>query len=168
MTFISILQKYVFPFLLATDVFNPLNTGHLKSHYDYIIVGAGSAGSVIASRLSEDPCVSVLLLEAGPKAQVLTEVPLAGMEIGGTINDWNYKTVPQKFGAFAYPNHQMTMPRGKGLGGSSIINYMLYVRGNKRDYDRWADIGCEGWSWKDVYPYFLKSEDNTDPAVLRD
>ncbi|XP_042913595.2 glucose dehydrogenase [FAD, quinone]-like, partial [Parasteatoda tepidariorum] len=90
------------------------------------------------------------------------------MEIGGTINDWNYKTVPQKFGAFAYPNHQMTMPRGKGLGGSSMINYMLYVRGNKRDYDRWADIGCEGWSWKDVYPYFLKSENNTDPAILRD
>ncbi|XP_042908416.1 L-sorbose 1-dehydrogenase-like [Parasteatoda tepidariorum] len=167
MTFISILSEYVFPFLLATDIFNPRISDNFKSNYDYIIVGAGSSGSVIASRLSEDSCVSVLLLEAGPKAQVLTEVPLAGLNIAKTINDWNYKTIPQKNGAFAYPNHRITMPRGKGLGGSSMANYMLYVRGNKKDYDRWSEIGCEGWSWNDVYPYFLKSENNTDPRIVR-
>ncbi|XP_071036074.1 L-sorbose 1-dehydrogenase-like isoform X2 [Parasteatoda tepidariorum] len=167
MTFISILQKFVFPFLLGTEIFNPLNTDHLKSHYDYIIVGAGSAGSVIASRLSEDECVKVLLLEAGPEAQIASEVPLAAHELRNSVNDWAYMSVPQKNGAQGFPNQQVSVPRGKGLGGSSSINYAIYTRGSHMDYDQWAINGATGWSWKEVFPYFKKSENMTDLQLLR-
>nr|XP_042903111.1 L-sorbose 1-dehydrogenase [Parasteatoda tepidariorum] len=136
--------------------------------YDYIVVGAGAAGSVIAARLSEDRCVSVLLLEAGPKALKITEVPALQFFSQNSPNDWGYKTVPQKRGAQFLLNRQMVTPRGKGLGGSTLLNYMLYVRGNRLDYDGWAKQGATGWSWKDVYPYFLKSEGNTDPKIVED
>ncbi|XP_054708986.1 glucose dehydrogenase [FAD, quinone]-like [Uloborus diversus] len=134
--------------------------------YDYIIVGAGSAGAVVASRLSEDPCVTVLLLEAGGTTDPISEVPAAAFLLQLTDMDWQYKTVPQKKGALGYDNHQLPWPRGKGIGGTSLLNFFMYVRGNRRDYDRWAKNGARGWAWKDVLPYFLKSEDNTDPELM--
>lgn len=84
-----------------------------------------------------------------------------------TAQDWKYYTEPQKHSCFALKENRSRWPRGKVLGGSSTLNYMLYVRGNKRDYDLWANLGNYGWSWDDVFPYFVKSEDNRDPDILK-
>ncbi|GIY85359.1 glucose dehydrogenase [Caerostris extrusa] len=130
-----------------------------------LFMGAGSAGSVVASRLSEDECVKVLLLEAGGKVYPVTEIPALTFLSTSTDMDWQYKTVPQARAAGGYEDRKLPYPRGKGLGGSSLLNFMLYVRGNKRDYDFWETLGATGWSWKNVFPYFLKSEDNTDPQI---
>ncbi|KAG8194261.1 hypothetical protein JTE90_024589 [Oedothorax gibbosus] len=139
----------------------------LKDEYDFIIVGAGSAGSVVASRLSEVPCVSVLLLEAGPSPPLLTEVPgLSQAFYGNSDITWHYKTVPQKHTAKAMVNNQLDWIGGKTLGGTSTINGMLYVRGTHHDYDNWARKGAIGWSYSDIKPYFLKAEDNQDPEYL--
>jgi len=128
--------------------------------FDYVIVGGGSAGSILASRLSEDPDISVCLLEAGGKGKsLLVRVPTAAVAMlpgRPRINNWAFETVPQK-GLKGRKGYQ---PRGKALGGSSAINAMLYIRGQAQDYDGWAKLGCEGWSWTDVFPYFLKSENN--------
>jgi choline dehydrogenase-like flavoprotein len=126
--------------------------------FDYIIVGAGSAGCVIASRLSEDPNVSVCLLEAGGSdSSVLIQAP-AGVATMSWINKYNYdfETVPQP-GLNGRRGYQ---PRGKTLGGSSSVNAMLYVRCNKRDYDQWAALGNPGWSYEEVLPFFKRSEHN--------
>jgi len=122
--------------------------------YDYVIVGAGSAGCVLASRLSEDPEVSVLLLEAGPPdVNQNIHVPLGYLKLTRTEVDWDFSTAPE-------PNcngRRISLPRGKVLGGSSSINAMVYIRGNRRDYDDWK---IPGWAWDDLFPYFLKAEDN--------
>ncbi|XP_015925949.1 L-sorbose 1-dehydrogenase [Parasteatoda tepidariorum] len=147
--------------------YKPYTSDTFNREYDYIVVGAGSAGSVVASRLSEDPCVSVLLLEAGPNPDAITEIPAAAFLLQHGKYDWEYKTVPQKRGALGYDNRQLQWPRGKGIGGSSLLNFFMYVRGNKRDYDQWAEDGADGWSWKDVKPYFIKSENNTDKEICQ-
>src|SRR4029077_7314336 len=122
--------------------------------YDYVIVGAGSAGCVLAARLSEDPDVSVLLLEAGPPdTNENIHVPLGYLQLAGTEVDWGYFTAPEP----RCNGRRIPLPRGKVLGGSSSINAMVYIRGNRRDYDEW---GISGWAWDDLFPYFLKSEDN--------
>ena len=122
--------------------------------YDYVIVGAGSAGCVLAARLSEDPDTSVLLLEAGPQdTKQDIHVPLGYLKLARTEVDWNYASAPE-------PNcngRRISLPRGKVLGGSSSVNAMVYIRGNRRDYDEWE---VPGWSWDDLFPYFLKAEDN--------
>ncbi|XP_073948385.1 glucose dehydrogenase [FAD, quinone]-like [Choristoneura fumiferana] len=127
-------------------------------NYDFIIVGAGSAGSVLANRLSEVPEWKVLLVEAGGNPTLATEAPHLFYNNMGTTEDWGYKTEPQTGACRAYKGNQCAWPRGKTLGGCSSINAMFYVRGNKIDYDDWAANGNEGWSYDDVLPYFKKSE----------
>jgi choline dehydrogenase len=123
------------------------------SAYDYIIVGAGSAGCVLASRLSEDNDVSVLVIEAGPPDEKENiHVPAAFGSLFKTDVDWDYATFPEA----GCNNRMMYMPRGKTLGGSSSINAMVYIRGNRADYDGWGP----GWTYDEVLPYFKKSEDN--------
>lgn len=144
-----------------------LGSNDWNYEYDYIVIGAGSAGAVVASRLSEDPDVTVLLLEAGGNEDVLTDIPLFAPALQLTSLDWQYKTEPQEQACFGLKDRRSAWPRGKVLGGTSVLNFMLYVRGNRNDYNRWAADGCEGWSWNEVYPYFLKSEDNRDLEVAR-
>ena len=125
--------------------------------YDYIIVGAGSAGCVLANRLSADPDVSVLLLEAGPRDwNPFIHMP-AGLSklVNFKSLNWNYHTEPEP----ALNNRRLYWPRGKVLGGSSSINAMCYSRGHRSDYDDWAAAGNPGWSWDEVLPYFIRSED---------
>jgi choline dehydrogenase len=132
------------------------------SSYDYVIVGAGSAGCVLANRLSEDPAVSVLVIEAGgadrsPKIKI----PAAFSEQFRTKLDWAYETDPEP----GCDDRRLFVPRGRSLGGSSSMNAMLYVRGCAADYDGWASDGCEGWSWRDVLPYFKRSENREGPGA---
>lgn len=128
-------------------------------NYDYIIVGAGSAGCVLANRLSVDPNNKVLLLEAGSKDSKLEiSIPLAFAQLYHSKVDWDYKPEPLE-----HANGQVIFyPRGKVLGGCSSINLMLYVRGAKKDYDEWADLGNKGWSYDEILPYFKKSEQHND------
>src|SRR5258708_4657148 len=123
--------------------------------YDYIIVGAGSAGCVLANRLSEDPSVSVLLLEAGKADHSLfIRVPIAASLLYKGPYDWAFETEPQP----QLNDRRLYFARGKGLGGSSTINSMIYIRGAPQDYDQWAALGNPGWSFAEVLPYFKKLE----------
>ena len=126
--------------------------------YDYIIIGAGSAGSAIANRLAEDYALRILILEAGPADDsFMLKMPAGFANLGeNSPYNWRYETVPQVH----CNNRRMYWPRGKTLGGSSAINAMLYVRGNAWDYDHWRQLGNEGWSYNDVLPSFKKAENN--------
>ncbi len=125
--------------------------------FDYIIIGAGSAGCVLANRLSSNPATQVLLLEAGgPDKKMEIHIPAAYSKLNRTEVDWGFETEPQPH----VLNRKIYLPRGKALGGSSSTNAMAYVRGNRADYDEWASMGNEGWSYEDVLPYFKKSEHN--------
>jgi choline dehydrogenase-like flavoprotein len=128
--------------------------------FDFIVVGGGSGGCAVASRLSEDPATSVALLEAGGKDDnwVVTTPGALILMVAGKVNNWAFDTVPQA-GLNGRVGYQ---PRGKGLGGSSAINAMVYTRGHRRDYDQWASLGNSGWSYADVLPYFNRSEDNSE------
>jgi choline dehydrogenase-like flavoprotein len=127
---------------------------------DFIVVGGGSGGCAVASRLSEDAQTSVTMLEAGGLNNnwVVTTPGALLLMVSGKVNNWALETVPQAGlnGRIGY------QPRGKGLGGSSAINAMVYIRGHRNDYDRWASLGNAGWSYADVLPYFKRSEDNAD------
>ena len=124
--------------------------------FDFIVVGAGSAGCVVANRLSADAGKSVLLVEAGgPDRNLLVRLPmLMGKLFNSGIYNWRYHTEPVQ----SLNGRSLYWPRGKVLGGSSTINGMLYVRGNRHDYDRWAQLGLSGWSYEDVLPAFRQSE----------
>src|SRR6202047_4840776 len=127
---------------------------------DFVVVGGGSGGCAVASRLSEDPKTSVALLEAGGECDnwVVTTPGAMILMISGKVNNWAFDTVPQPGlnGRIGY------QPRGKGLGGSSAINAMVYIRGHRSDYDHWASLGNTGWSYADVLPCFKRSEDNSE------
>lgn len=127
--------------------------------YDYVIVGAGSAGCVLASRLTENPDVQVLVLEAGPPDDASEiRIPAAISMLFKTTYDWNYQTVPQQRAA----DRSIYWPRGRVLGGSSSINAMIYIRGSRYDYDTWREeYGCAGWGYTDLLPYFLRAENNS-------
>ena len=128
--------------------------------FDFVVVGGGSGGCAVAGRLSEDPKTSVALLDAGGRCDnwVVTTPGALVLMIAGGVNNWAFDTVPQPGlqGRIGY------QPRGKGLGGSSAINAMVYIRGHRRDYDQWASLGNQGWSYADVLPYFKRSEDNSE------
>jgi len=131
----------------------------MRKSFDYIIVGAGSAGCVLANRLSADPAVQVLLLEAGPRDwNPFIHMPagLAKLVNFKSLN-WNYETEPEP----ALNNRRLYWPRGRVLGGSSSINAMCYSRGHRSDYDDWAEAGNPGWAWSDVLPYFRRSENQS-------
>ncbi len=131
--------------------------------FDYIIIGAGSAGCVLANRLSADPSVSVLLLEAGgPDKTMEISIPAAYSKLNHTNVDWGFWSEPQP----ALGGRRMYLPRGKALGGSSSTNAMAYVRGNRADYDEWAALGNVGWSYNEVLPYFIKAEHNEQAGQL--
>ncbi|KAJ9586360.1 hypothetical protein L9F63_019982 [Diploptera punctata] len=128
--------------------------------YDFIVIGGGSAGSVAASRLSEIPEWKVLLLEAGGDEPPGTQVPSMVINYHGSELDWKYKTEPESGACLANPDRRCNWIRGKVLGGCSVLNGMMYLRGHPRDYNEWAEAGNTGWSYQDVLPYFRKSEDN--------
>ena len=130
--------------------------GVFSEQYDYVIVGGGSAGCVLAARLSEDPAVSVCLIEAGPPDRhPLIHMPLGilWMMRSRTLN-WNYATEPEP----ELGGRRLFWPRGRTLGGSSSSNAMCYLRGHPADYDAWAADGNPGWSFAEVLPYFLRAE----------
>jgi choline dehydrogenase-like flavoprotein len=128
--------------------------------FDFVVVGAGSGGCAVAGRLSEDSATSVALLDAGGNCDnwVVTTPGALVLMVAGNVNNWAFNTVPQKGlnGRIGY------QPRGKGLGGSSAINAMVYIRGHRWDYDHWASLGNSGWAYADVLPYFKRSENNAD------
>ncbi len=134
--------------------------GRVPDTFDFVVVGGGSGGCAVAGRLSEDPRTSVALLEAGGAGDnwVVTTPGALALMVPSKLNNWAFDTVPQASlnGRVGY------QPRGKGLGGSSAINAMVYIRGHRSDYDQWASLGNAGWSFADVLPYFKRSEDNAD------
>ena len=128
--------------------------------FDFVVVGAGSGGCAVAGRLSEDAATSVALLDAGGRNDnwIVTTPYALVLMVAGPVNNWSFSTVPQPGlnGRIGY------QPRGKGLGGSSAVNAMVYIRGHRADYDHWASLGNPGWSFADVLPYFKRSENNAD------
>ncbi|XP_069680293.1 glucose dehydrogenase [FAD, quinone]-like [Periplaneta americana] len=135
------------------------------TYYDYIIVGAGSAGCVLANRMSEIANQSVLLLEAGGEEPSLADVPAFIINTFGSKIDWKYTAEPQQRSC---GGQRCTFARGKVLGGSSSLNAMMYNRGSPLDYDHWAEEGNYGWAYEDVLPYFRLSEDNLDADIAND
>lgn len=130
--------------------------------FDYIIIGAGSAGCVLANRLSEDGTSTVCILEAGPEDRsALIHTPMGfAFFPKGTVYNWSFETAPQRH----MDGKVGKQPRGRALGGSSSINAMIYIRGSKADYDGWANAGATGWAWEEVLPYFKKAEDQSRGA----
>ncbi|XP_062603390.1 alcohol dehydrogenase [acceptor]-like [Saccostrea cucullata] len=162
--------------LFAVFVYYFMNTKHktseeanivFNSTYDYIIVGAGSAGCVLANRLSEDLGSSVLIVEAGgsENENEIMHIPMASGGLQNTKQDWAFRTVPQKNACLGLKDKRSAQARGRVLGGSGSINYMLYMRGSRHDFDGWEKEGAEGWSYKDILPYYIKSEDIQIPTL---
>ncbi len=129
----------------------------MAQEYDFIIVGGGSAGCVLAARLSENPDSRVLLIEAGGRDwHPYYKMPAGFAKMTKGIGSWGWHTVPQKH----MNNMRIRFTQARVLGGGSSVNAQIYTRGNAQDYDEWRQMGCEGWSYEDVLPYFRKSEDN--------
>ncbi|XP_075155521.1 glucose dehydrogenase [FAD, quinone]-like [Haematobia irritans] len=143
---------------------SPNEAGRLLKEYDFIVVGAGTGGCTVAARLSEISQWNVLLLEAGGPELLAVDFPIAAnvLQLSQEIN-WAYATQPSDKFCLGMVDRRCNFPRGKVMGGSSVLNYMMYTRGNRRDYDTWARMGNVGWSYKDVLPYFRKLEGSIIP-----
>ncbi|XP_076653430.1 glucose dehydrogenase [FAD, quinone] [Halictus rubicundus] len=146
---------------------NILDDNLFTEEYDFIIVGAGSAGCVLANRLSEISTWKVLLLEAGIEEPEVADVPAFASMLQASNIDWMYRTQPEAHSCRSRRGGGCAWARGKVMGGSSTINYMIYIRGNPKDYDEWAEKGNHGWSYGEVLPYFLKSENNEDSEIVQ-
>ncbi|XP_038217473.1 glucose dehydrogenase [FAD, quinone]-like [Zerene cesonia] len=142
----------------------PPDQVNLLSEYDFIVVGAGTAGCVIANRLTEIPDWKVLLVEAGVNENFLMDIPILANYLQFTSANWKYKTKPSDKYCAGFENQQCNWPRGKVVGGSSVINYMIYTRGAPQDYNNWEAMGNKGWNWDEVLPYFKKVEKFNIPA----
>ncbi|XP_076442479.1 glucose dehydrogenase [FAD, quinone]-like [Babylonia areolata] len=164
----AVVSVWLYHHLSQEQPFIPL-TSKVNGSYDYVIVGAGSAGCVLANRLSEDKHVTVLLLEAGPddRKYPTVAIPALADYLFHTEVDWEYYTDPQQSVFEGYEKRRTYLPRGRMLGGTSNLNSMMYVRGSRHDYDMWAEQGSEGWSYKEVLPYFIKSEDNFNDDYVK-
>ncbi|XP_060603875.1 glucose dehydrogenase [FAD, quinone]-like [Ruditapes philippinarum] len=158
---ICIAIVYYYNFVNDYNRHREILSDEIEDEYDYVIVGGGSAGSVLASRLSEDRNIRVLLIEAGGfyDENPNFHIPIKILSLQNTKHDWKYYTVPQTVSCLGLNKNSGYLPRGRVLGGSSVLNAMQYTRGSRYDYNEWAANGCIGWSYKDVLPYFLKSED---------
>ncbi|XP_054715396.1 glucose dehydrogenase [FAD, quinone]-like [Uloborus diversus] len=152
---------------LTSQKHSPETKTKFDEEYDYIVVGGGVAGSVVASRLSEVLDVTVLLLEAGGVPPLLTDIPGASKTFISSGLGWGYRTVPQKYIGGNVKHRTLPIASGKVLGGGSAINGMVYVRGNKQNFDDWAWNGAFGWSYREVLPYFKKMEDNKNTEFLK-
>lgn len=139
----------------------------ILDEYDFVVVGAGASGAVVAKRLAEVPEWKILLLEAGHEESLITSLPSIAHYLQFTDYNWAYRTEEEPHACLGIVNKKCLWPAGKGLGGSTIINNNIYTRGNVRDFDRWAEAGNPGWSYKDVLAYFLKNEDITIPELKR-
>lgn len=146
----------------------PPDAAPVLPEYDFIIVGAGSAGSVVANRLSGNSDWNVLLIEAGRPENYIMNVPIMATLFQLSDANWKYKMEPSDSVCLGMENRQCTCPRGKVVGGTSVVNFMIYTRGNKRDYNYWEELGNSGWGYKDVLPYFLEIEDMTIPELAKD
>lgn len=142
----------------------PRNALRLET-YDYIIVGAGSAGCVLARRLTDNPRINVLLIEAGGPEYFFADVPANAPFLQTPLTSWDYYTTPSEIACLGYPGNRCFLPRGRVMGGSSAINFMIYSRGNKVDYDHWEKLGAKGWNYETVLPYFKKVENFEIPEL---
>ncbi|KMQ87806.1 glucose dehydrogenase [Lasius niger] len=147
----------------------PDTTPEFGDVYDFVVVGAGTAGATIAARLSEIPQTKILLIEAGSNENFLMDIPIAApfLQLSNDIN-WDYRTKPSNRYCLGMNSNSCKWPRGKVMGGSSVLNYMIATRGAAEDYDRWAEMGNEGWAYKDVLKYFKKLETIDIPELQSD
>ncbi|CAH0713823.1 unnamed protein product, partial [Brenthis ino] len=173
---VSVTGLWLIPLLLGAFTYHNYNSydPEAKVHdrdprkeYDFIVVGGGSAGAVVANRLTEVRDWNTLLLESGPDENEITDVPSLAGYLQLTKLDWQYKTEPTSYACLGFKKRRCSWPRGKVLGGSSVLNYMIYVRGNRYDFDQWESFGNPGWAYRDVLKYFIKSEDNRNPYLAK-
>ncbi|KAL7642612.1 UNVERIFIED_CONTAM: hypothetical protein RMT77_007176 [Armadillidium vulgare] len=167
---VNIIRMLLMVIVMETGhrTYNSYEVPPTTKFYDFIVVGSGSAGAVVAARLSEETSWDVLLLESGGPPPPEAYVPGFDILLYVSGADYGYKISPQETSMFGYEGRSNKYPRGRVLGGSSGTNYMMYVRGNKHDFDRWAEMGNEGWDYKTVLHYFKKSEDFTGYASNED
>lgn len=154
---VSSLQNFVTEGTKQLDQ-EPEDEQNLLSEYDFIIIGAGTAGCVLANRLTEISEWKVLLIEAGNNENYIMDIPILANYLQFTTANWAFKTEPSQKYCAGFDKQQCHWPRGKVIGGSSVLNYMIYTRGTPDDYNGWASMGNKGWAWKDVLPYFKKIE----------
>ncbi|PSN46845.1 Glucose dehydrogenase [FAD, quinone] [Blattella germanica] len=165
------LTEYMLKF--ATEMFQyaleePPDEAKTLPEYDFIVVGAGTAGCAVANRLTEIPEWQVLLLEAGGEENYIMDIPINAIRNQFSGINWNYRSVPSDVACLGLTNNQCVYPRGKVMGGSSVLNYMVHTRGNRRDFDEWEKLGNTGWGYDDILPYFLKSENLEIPELAKD
>ncbi|XP_063697755.1 glucose dehydrogenase [FAD, quinone]-like [Culicoides brevitarsis] len=141
------------------------DTNNFLPEYDFIIVGAGSGGSVLANRLTENSNWTVLLLEAGKEESFITDIPISSSGMSITGYNWGYRSDPVKNACRRLQYGVCNWVHGRALGGTSVVNFLIYTRGNARDYDEWEAAGNPGWGWKDALPYYKKLENVKIPEL---